>query len=558
MSWISNLFVGSGVGHSILLLALVIGVGLIMGKLKIKGISLGVTWILFVGIIAGHFDMNIDREVLHFMKEFGLILFIFSIGLQVGPGFLQSFKRGGIQLNILAACIVVLGVAITIGIHYATNLPMQTMAGIMSGAVTNTPGLGAAQDTYYDIHGDTDPTIAMGYAVAYPLAVVGIIGSMMLIRYALRVNVKQETAKLQGATLENVAEMYSIEITNPLAFDKSISEIRDSLLKKHKFVISRVLHADTGREEIVSKNTVIKAGDKIYLAASHKEADVIIDILGKRIDMTREDWGSIAHHLMARRVLVTNSHITGRAVGELNLRNNFGVNVTRVHRSGVDLVADSDLKLQIGDRITIVGEKESIKGVTKLFGNQIKLLNEPHLIPIFLGIALGVFLGSIPFNLPGIPQPVKLGLAGGPLIVALALGIIGTKTKFITYTTQSANLMLREIGICIFLACVGLGAGEGFVDKIVNQGGFIWIFYGILITVIPLLIVGAIGRLAFRINYFTLIGMMAGSMTDPPALAYANSISETDAPSIGYASVYPLTMFMRVLAAQILILFFVV
>ncbi|MBK5722934.1 putative transporter [Dysgonomonas sp. Marseille-P4677] len=557
MNWIENLIWGEGVAHSIMLFAFVIATGIILGKIKIKGISLGITFVLFVGIFAGHFGLKLNHEVLHFMKEFGLILFVYSVGLQVGPGFFSSFRKGGLQLNILAASIVFLGAITTIILHYATDIPMPTMVGIMSGAVTNTPGLGAAQEAYSDIHGIGEPTIAMGYAVAYPLAVVGIISTIILMRYIFRINMKSETEKLQDSSVsQSTVKLLSLEVKNPAIFGKTIKDVTP-LLDNKKFIVSRILHSKNEHIEIASSKTILDEGDKILVVTTPSDEPIITTFVGGAIEMSSDNWAVLDKQLVAKRVLVTRSAINGKTIKELNLRNNFGVNITRVNRSGVDLVAYPNLQLQIGDRLMIVGDANAIHNVSKTLGNQLKMLNEPHLIPIFIGIFLGVLLGSIPFAFPGIPQPVKLGLAGGPLIVAILMSILGVRYKLVTYTTLSANLMLREIGICFFLACVGLGAGENFIETILHGGGIGWIGYGIIITLIPLFIVGLIARKVFKLNYYTLIGMTAGSMTDPPALAYANSISpDNDAPAIGYASVYPFTMFLRVLVAQLLILFF--
>lgn len=557
MNWIENLFFGENTAHNILLFALVIAGGILLGKIRIKGISLGITFVLFVGIFAGHLGMKIDHEVLHFMKEFGLILFIYSVGLQVGPGFLSSFKKGGMKLNMLAAGTVLLGVAVTIILHFVTDLPMPTMVGIMSGAVTNTPGLGAAQETLYGTTGTTDATIAMGYAIAYPLAIVGIIGSIILIRYIFRVNMSAESEKLhQGAANEMHVERITLEVRNPAIFGMTIQKVAD-LLAGNKFIVSRILHHQNEQMEIASPATVLEEGDRILIITTLAHRPTVIAFVGKEVEeMQKEDWETLDKHLISKRVLVTQPRIHGKSLRELNLRNNYGVNITRINRAGTDLIAQPNLKLQMGDRIMIVGDAASVDNVIKVMGNQLRMLNEPHLIPIFVGIFLGVLLGSIPFAFPGIPQPVKLGLAGGPLIVAILMSVLGAKYKLITYTTISANLMLREVGICFFLACVGLGAGENFVDTIVNQGGYRWIGYGVIITVIPLLVIGFIGKKWLKVNYFTLMGLMAGSMTDPPALAYANSVSDNDAPAVSYASVYPLTMFLRVLVAQLLILLF--
>lgn len=557
MEWLNELFWGEGVAHTVLLFAAVIALGISLGKIKIFGVSLGITFVLFVGILLGHFGFKVNHDILHFMKEFGLILFVYSVGLQVGPGFFASFKKGGITLNMLAAGIVLLGVTTAIILHYVTGIPMQTMVGILSGAVTNTPGLGAAQQAYADMNGGAgDSTIAMGYAVAYPLAVVGIILSIMLMRYIFRVNLDKEVEDLNkhsGNGKEKI-DLVSLEVTNQCICGKNINDIH--LLINRKFIISRVLHKDNNDIEVASSKTVLQQGDKIFVATTPENKESVVAFLGTPIEMSQEEWDSLDKHLVSRRILITKSSVNGRSIRQLNLRKTSGVNITRVNRSGVDLIADSNLELQVGDRVTVVGDETAIKGVEKMLGNQMKRLNEPNLIPIFIGIFLGVLLGSIPFHFPGIPQPVKLGLAGGPLIIAILISIFGPKYHLVTYTTMSANLMLREIGICLFLACVGLGAGENFVDTIVNQGGFNWIGLGVIITVVPLLIIGTLARVVFKVNYFTLMGLMSGSMTDPPALAFSNATSGNDAPSVGYATVYPLTMFLRVLTAQLLILIF--
>jgi putative transport protein len=490
------------------------------------------------------------------MKEFGLILFVYSIGLQVGPGFFSSFKKGGITLNMLAMTTVLTGVAITVIIHYTQDIPMQTMVGIMSGAVTNTPGLGAAQQAFYDIADNHDGTsIAAGYAVAYPLAVVGIIGSIVLMRLIFNIKQDKELKNLLQLTEQNSEqfELTSIEVKNPAIFGKSIGNIHR--LINRQFVVSRVLHANTDAVEIASSRTVLNEGDKIYVATTSVNREAIETFLGTPVLMEQHEWELLDSHLVSQRILITRPGINGKLIKELHLRSNFGVNITRINRSGVDLIADPLLSLQVGDRVTVVGEANSMHSVEKLLGNQMKRLNEPNLAPIFIGIFLGVLLGSIPIAFPGVPQPIKLGLAGGPLIVAILISIFGPKYHLVTYTTASANLMLRELGICLFLACVGVEAGENFVSTIIH-GGYVWIGLGIIITVAPLLTVGIIGRCIFKLNYLTLMGLLAGSTTDPPALAYSTAVAENDAPAVAYATVYPLTMFLRVLCAQLLILFF--
>lgn len=554
MDWLYNLFFGTGIGHSILLVAMVVFIGIWLGRIKIGGISLGITWILFVGIIFSHYGMRMDAHALHFLKEFGLILFVYSVGLQVGPGFFSSFKKGGIRLNILAVGIVLLGVLTTGILYIVTGLPITTMVGILSGAVTNTPGLGAAQQAYFDMTGQEGSDIAMGYAVAYPLGVVGIILAILSIRYLFRIQPEKEAETIREAVGEKAARAthVSLLVRNPALFGKEIAEVVGLIDKK--FVISRVLHAKQGLE-IASPKTRLEEGDKLFVIASTQDIHVIIAFIGEKIEMHRSEWEQLNSELVSRRIVITRSEINGKMLGQLHMREGFGVNITRVNRSGVDLVASPGLELQMGDRVTVVGRETNIADVEKRLGNSLKRLREPNLVPIFLGIALGIFLGSIPFTFPGIPQPVKLGLAGGPLIVAILISRFGPHYKLVTYTTMSANLMMREIGISLFLACVGLDAGVGFVDTVVNGGGFAWIGYGFIITFLPLMIIGILARGLYKMDYFTLMGLIAGSTTDPPALAYSNGVAGNDRPAVSYATVYPLTMFLRVLTAQLFVLF---
>ncbi|WP_288206701.1 putative transporter [uncultured Parabacteroides sp.] len=557
MNWINDLLWGEGIGHSILLLSFVIAAGIQLGKIKVFGVSLGITLVLFVGIVLGHFGFTINHNVIHFFKEFGLILFVYSVGMQVGPGFFSSFKKGGITLNLLACGIVFLGVVTAIILHYTTGIPMPTMVGILSGAVTNTPGLGAAQQAYSDMYGTADNTIALGYAVAYPLGVIGIILSIMFVRYAFRVNFDKESEQLnnEDSSHANEAKPISLVVKNPAIFGKTVGEL-SGLLEHRDFVISRIWHDSNKQIEIASANAVLHENDKVFVITTEQDADTIKTFVGEVVDMERKQWIRMESQFINRRILVTKPELNGKRLGQLKLRQLYGINITRINRAGVDLVATPHLTLQVGDRVNVVGTETAVTNVEKVLGNSMKRLNEPNLITIFIGIALGIVLGSIPITFPGIPQPVKLGLAGGPLIVAILISRFGYKYKLITYTTQSANLMLREIGITLFLACVGISAGDGFVDTIVNNGGFAWIGYGFIITTVPLLIIGCIGRYFCKVNYFTLMGLIAGSTTDPPALAYSNATAGNDAPSVGYATVYPLTMFLRVLTAQLLILFF--
>lgn len=552
MDWLYTLFVGEGIAHTVLILSLVIALGIALSKIKIRGISLGVTWILFVGIAAGHCGMLIDHSTLHFIKEFGLILFVYSIGLQVGPGFFSSFKEGGVKLVCCAASVVLLGAITTYVIHLITGTPMPTMVGIMSGAVTNTPGLGAAQQAYADTTGINDPNIALGYAVAYPLGVVGIIFSMIAIRFITRVNYVEENKALAAISNErNFAERISVEFTNGTLENQTIAHMRE--LINRSFVISRIMHSD-GTITIADGNSLLKMGDKLRVICSSEDSEAIAAFLGQKVDISEKDWGAVPQNqkeLVSRRIIITKPSINGKKLSDLSLRTKYGINITRINRAGIDLIPYQGMELQMGDKVMVVGQLKDVESVANVLGNSLKKLREPQLLTIFLGIALGVLLGSLP--LINIPQPVKLGLAGGPLIVAILIGRFGPHYHLVTYTTMSANLMLREVGLAMFLAGVGIGAGDGFVEAIVG-GGYRWIGYGLIITVVPLIIVGLVARWRLKMNYYTLMGLLAGSTTDPPALGYANTSAGNDMPAVGYATVYPVVMFLRVLTAQLLIL----
>ena len=542
---------GGGVAHSVLILSLVIAFGIMLGKIKIAGISLGVTWILFVGIVFGHFNLSLNEHLLHFLKEFGLILFVYSIGLQVGPGFFSAFKKGGFTLNMLAITSVSLSVVVAIVLYLVTDTSITTMVGILSGAVTNTPGLGAAQQANSDLNGIDAPEIAMGYAVAYPLGVIGTILALQSLKYILKINTTTEETEAEkglGHLQELTVRPVSLEIVNKAIDDKAIKDIQP--LVNRKFVISRIRHQGE-KQELVNSETILHIGDQILVISNPKDIEAITVFFGKQIDMK---WENEDTNLVSRRILITKPELNGKTLSQLRIRRNFGASITRINRSGVDLVAAPNLQLQMGDRVTVVGSELAVSHAEKVLGNSLKRLNHPNLIPIFIGIALGCVLGSIPFMLPGIPQPLKLGLAGGPLIVSILISRFGPHYKLITYTTMSANLMVREIGIALFLACVGLGAGKGFIETIVNEGGYVWIGYGAIITIFPLLVTGLIGRYGCKLNYYTLIGILSGANTNPPALAYSNDQTSCDAPAVGYATVYPLAMFLRVLSAQLLIL----
>ena len=552
MDWLYSLFMGEGIAHTVLVLSLVITVGIMLGKIKICGISFGVTWILFVGIAAGHFGMTVDHNTLHFIKEFGLILFVFSIGLQVGPGFFSSFKEGGIKLVGCAAAIVALGALTTYVIHLVTGTPMPTMVGVMSGAVTNTPGLGAAQQAYADASGINDPSIALGYAVAYPLGVVGIIMTLIIIRFITRVDFAEENKALEAISSERTnADKLSVVFTNGALEGQNIAHLRE--LINRSFVISRIMHED-GTIVIADGDSMLKIGDRLRVICSADDSEAVVAFFGQQIEMSMEDWGqgqTPQSQLVSRRIIITKPSINGKRLSDLHLRTKYGINITRINRAGIDLIPYQGMELQMGDRVMVVGNEHAIEQVANVLGNSLKKLRQPQLLTIFFGIALGVLLGSIP--LMSIPQPVKLGLAGGPLIVAILVGRFGPHFHLVTYTTMSANLMLREVGLAMFLAGVGIGAGDGFVDAIVN-GGYRWVGYGVIITMVPILVVGLFARLKLKMNYYTLMGLIAGSTTDPPALGYANATAGNDMPAVGYATVYPVVMFLRVLTAQLLIL----
>ncbi|NCC98376.1 MAG: putative transporter [Bacteroidia bacterium] len=552
MEWLINLLTNESIAHTLLLYSFIIAFGVFLGKVKIFGISLGVTFVLFVGIIVGHFGFTVNSTVLEFIKEFGLILFIYTIGLQVGPGFFSSFKKGGMVLNTLACGIVILGIITAISIYYIANdrIPFPMIVGIMSGAVTNTPGLGAAEEALRQIH-YTGSSIGLGYAVAYPLGVVGIILSMVLIRVLFRIKLDNESEKLisQDDNAKEVPERMTLKITNKAVNGKTMKECRN--LVGRDFIISRMIENDT--IVIPTGNTALHTGNIILVVTTINNAESVRTFLGEETEYKWEDDDS---KLVSRRIVITQDNINGKTIGSLKLRSVLGVNITRVNRSGIDLLATPSLILQVGDRVMVVGPIDAIKRAEKILGNTLKRLNEPHIISIFIGILTGILIGSIPFYFPGMPMPAKLGLAGGPLIVAILVGRFGYKIKLITFTTQSANLMLREIGICLFLASVGLSSGSEFLKTVLSGDGLLWIGCGFLITIIPAIIIGIISRLCFKLNYYTIIGLIAGSTTDPPALAYASSIANNDAPAIAYSTVYPLTMFLRIISAQVLILAF--
>ena len=552
MNWLQDLLTNpNSIAHIVALYAFVIAAGVLLGKIKFFGISLGVTFVLFVGILAGHFGFTGNPAILSFVQDFGLILFVFCIGLQVGPSFFSSFKRGGITLNLLAVGIVFLNIAVALILYFAlqgrVDIPM--MVGILCGAVTNTPGLGAANEALQQLHYQ-GPEIAMGYACAYPLGVMGIILSMILIRYICRVDVKQDSDEIQKEEEANPhmkPYTISLKVQNEALSGKTLSQVQNFLARD--FVCTRIIQ--DGHMITPNANTVLRLGDRMFVVCAEDDSEAIMAFIGPKIE---QDWDVTNQQdkpMVSRRILVTQPNINGKTLGELHFSSMYGVNVTRVNRSGMDLFAARQLRLQVGDRVMVVGPQDAIERVANLLGNQLRRLDHPNIVTIFVGILCGILFGSLPIAIPGMPTPVKLGLAGGPLIISILIGRFGHKVKLVTYTTMSANLMLREVGLVLFLASVGIKAGENFVQMVVEGDGVLYVGIGFLITFIPLIITGIVARWHHRVNYFTLMGLIAGSNTDPPALAYANQIAGNDAPAVGYSTVYPLSMFLRILSTTV-------
>lgn len=557
MNWLSDLlFNPDSIAHIVALYAFVIAAGVLLGKIKVFGVSLGVTFVLFVGILVGHFGFTGNTSILNFVQDFGLILFVFCIGLQVGPSFFSSFKKGGIAMNMVAVGIVALNIAVALILYFAlqgrVDIPM--MVGILCGAVTNTPGLGAANEALTQINYN-GPQIAMGYACAYPLGVMGIILSMILIRIICRIDLNKEEEEIKRGEEANPhlkPFFLNLEVHNEALQGKTVLQVRNFLARD--FVCSRIMKSD-GCVYIPTANTVLELNDKMFIVCAEDDSEAIITFIGPQVQNV--DWeaqGKTDKPMVSRRILVTQSNINGKTLGELHFNSMYGVNVTRVNRSGMDLFASRQLTLQVGDRVMVVGPQDAVERVAGLLGNQLKRLDHPNIVTIFIGILCGILFGSLPFAIPGIPTPIKLGLAGGPLIISILIGRFGHKVKLVTYTTMSANLMLREVGLALFLASVGIKAGGSFVQTVVEGDGLLYVGIGFLITIIPLIIMGIVARWRHKLNYYTLMGLIAGSNTDPPALAYANQVSSNDAPAVGYSTVYPLSMFLRILTAQLLIL----
>ena len=552
MDWLHTLLFGTGVPHSIFILTIAIAGGIFLSHhLKFKGITLGITWILFCAIAMSHFGMHLDPVVETFAKDFGLILFVYSIGLQVGPSFFSSFGKGGIKLNILAMTVVLLGCATTYVIHLLSGVDIATMTGVLSGAVTNTPGLGAAQQAFADVMGESNANIASGYAMAYPLGVVGIITVILIMRWVFRIKLDQEELRVKNESeVQREVSHIDILLTNPQVEGAHIREL--STLCNMNLIISRLVRP-SGEDELPDVDTVLHVGDRIRVVVD-KENEKSVLLLGMETSLPNDSTQPT--HLVSQHIVVTKPELNGKRIGELNIRTIYHVSITRIRRAGIELLATRDLYLQLGDRITVVGEERAVEKVEKVFGNSTRKLYMPNLVSIFLGLALGVAAGLVPIMLPGLAQPFKLGIAGGSLIVAILMSCFGPKMHIVTYTTSSANLMIREIGIAMFLAAVGFGAGKTFIPTLLD-GGYVWIAYGVIITLLPLLIGGLLARVWLKLDYFSLMGLLAGSYTNPPALAYATSASSSnDRAAVAYSTVYPLTMFLRVLTGQLMILLF--
>ena len=549
MEFINQFIFGEGIPHSIFVVAVVITIGMALSKIKIGGVSLGSTWVLFAGIAAAELSMRLDSNVLAFARDFGLTLFVFSIGLQIGPSFFASLRSGGLRQMGLALLVMALGAGVAYIIALLTDTPLQTMVGVMDGAVANTPAMGATQQAYIDVTGSDDMSIPISFAVAYPFGIVAVIIAFVILKVLLRINTTEEDKALQALSAESkFAAKYSIEVVNRQIDGITVGELRNLIARQ--FVISRISH-DGNKAFIADFNSRIYCGDKIFVVSSLEDKSALLAFVGNEIDMLEEEWGKFDGRLVSRRIVVTRPEINGKRFVDLRLRTKYGINITRVHRAGVDIIPYQGMELQLGDKVMVVGSESAIEKVAELLGNSLKKLHQPHILTIFLGIALGVFVGSNP--LVESPQ-IKLGLAAGPMIMAILIGRFGTHWHLITYTTISANLMLREIGLSMFLAAVGLASGQGFVDAVIS-GGYVWMIYALIIAIVPLVIVGVFARLVCKMDFYTIMGTLSGSMTNPIALTYANGVAGSDMPAISYATVYPLVMFLRVVIAQCMILF---
>ena len=555
MNWLQEAFLEPTMVQAVIIISLVSALGLYLGRIKIFGISLGITFVFFAGILAGHLGIVVNKDMLYFAQSFGLILFVYALGLQVGPGFFSSLKKGGVAMNMMGLGVILLGLIMTVGLHWVTGVSLSNMVGLLCGAVTNTPALGAAQQALLQI----DPTntkgvtdMALACAVAYPLGVVGVILAIIILR-ALFADKKQKDLKEQRDTTTYVAEFH---VSNPAIYEKSIKDVM-KLTDKH-FVISRVCR--NGKVSIPTSDTLLHEHDHLLIISVKSDVENIKVLFGEQenVDWNKADidWNAIDSQLISRRIAVTRNRVNGVKLGSLRLRNLYGINITRVNRAGIDLLASPDLRLQIGDRLTIVGEANSVNTVGKILGDEIKRLNNPNLLAVFIGISLGMLLGALPITLPGMSTPVKLGIAGGPIIVGILMGAFGPRFHLTTYTTMSANLMLRQLGIIIYLAGLGIDSGVHFFETVFRAEGLLWIGLGFLLTIVPVLIVGFIASQFFKLDYAHNVGMLCGSMANPMALSYANTTVDGDEPSVSYATVYPLSMFIRVISAQLVLMLF--
>lgn len=551
MEWLYSLFIEHSALQAVVVLSLISAIGLGLGKIHVCGISLGVTFVFFAGILAGHFGLSIDPQMLNYAESFGLIIFVYALGLQVGPGFFSSFRKGGVTLNMLAIALVILGTFLAVVCSYTTGVSLPNMVGILCGATTNTPALGAAQQTLKQM-GLESSTPALGCAVAYPLGVIGVILAVLLIRKLL---VRREDLEVQEKDDANKTYIAAFQVHNPAIFNKSIKDIAH--MSYPKFVISRLWR--DGNVSIPTSEKIIKEGDRLLVVTSEKDALALTVLFGEQenTDWNKEDidWNAIDSQLISQRIVVTRPELNGKKLGALRLRNHYGINISRVYRSGVQLLATPELTLQLGDRLTVVGEAAAIQNVEKVLGNAIKSLKEPNLVAVFVGIILGLALGAVPFSIPGISTPVRLGLAGGPIIVGILIGTFGPRLHMITYTTRSANLMLRALGLSLYLACLGLDAGAHFFDTVFRPEGLLWIGLGFGLTLVPTVLVGFFAFKIMKIDFGSVSGMLCGSMANPMALNYANDTIPGDNPSVAYATVYPLSMFLRVIIAQVLLMF---
>ncbi|MBR3566424.1 MAG: putative transporter [Paludibacteraceae bacterium] len=549
MDWLINLFTQHSVAQTLVIYSIVIALGTWLGRFKIGSISLGVTFVLFAGILIGHLGFTVDNPTLIFLRDFGLILFIFSIGLQVGPTFFSSLRHNGKTLNLYALGAIGLSLICTVGLYYALrqyiSLPM--IVGVMSGAITNTPGLGAAQEAMTQL--GIDEPIALSYAVAYPIGILGAILSVIAIRLLFKIDMNTEE-QLANKSSKNAAESphkLSIRITNPALDNLSLQHCQD--LIGRRYVVSRMVHDE--HTSIPNADSILHVGDCVLVICSGDDKEAVLAFFGEEIEM---NWDKCDSELVSRRIVITRDNINGKTIRQLHLRTTYGINITRVNRSGIDLIAQPELVLQMGDRVMVVGEQKAIEKVEPILGNSLKKLNNPPIITLFLGIFVGIIVGMIPIRFPDMPTPVKLGLAGGPLVVSILLGAFGYRLKLITYTTQSANLMIREIGISLFLASVGINAGGDFVETVLSTNGLLWMGLAFVITFVPLVTIGILARKISKMNFITIMGLLAGSTTNAALLAYTSNLSSNDQTAVGYSTVYPLTMFLRIVCAQMLIL----